>query len=72
MLELTDTGYAPWYIVRADNKRKARLNCITHLLNQFPYEEIPFEAPKLPKRKTKNQYDDQEPMKDKRWVEEVF
>ena len=72
MLTLTDTGYAPWHVVRADDKRKARLNCITHLLRQFPYEEIPFEAPELPKRNTKNQYDDQEPMKDKRWVEEVY
>lgn len=72
MLEHTDTGYAPWHVVRADNKRKARLNCITHLLSQFPYEEIPFEAPTMPKRKTKNKYDDQEPMKEKRWIEEVF
>ena len=72
MLELTDTGCAPWHVVRADNKRKARLNCITHLLSQFPYEEIPFDAPTMPKRKTKNKYDDQEPMQDKRWIEEVF
>jgi polyphosphate kinase 2 len=59
MLSRTHTGTAPWYIVPSDDKKRARLNCISHLLSQFSYETIPFEVPKLPKRKTKHEYDDQ-------------
>ena len=51
MLTATNTGYAPWYIVDADNKRKARLNCIAHLLSLIPYEKAPFKKPELPERK---------------------
>ena len=47
----TDTDCAPWYKVDADDKRSARLNCITHLLSMIPYREIPFELPPIPKRK---------------------
>ena len=49
----TDTPYAPWYVVPADNKRKARLNCISHLLSKIPYEKIPFEPPVSDKLKRK-------------------
>ena len=49
----TDTKYAPWNVVDGNNKRRARLNCISHLLSQIPYEAEPFKAPKLPKRKNK-------------------
>ena len=51
MIRATDTDFAPWYRVRADDKRSARLNCISHLLSQIPYKEIPFELPKVPKRR---------------------
>ena len=51
MIRETDTPYAPWYRVKADNKRTARLNCISHLLSMIPYEEISFEAPDFPKRR---------------------
>jgi polyphosphate kinase 2 len=54
MIAATDTDYAPWYIVDSNDKRKARLNCISHFLSLVPYEEIPFEAPKLPKRKKRD------------------
>jgi len=50
MFEATDTRWAPWYVVRSDDKRRARLNLITHLLKQIPYEEAPREKVKLPKR----------------------
>jgi len=53
MMAATDTEFAPWYIVKADNKEEARLNCISHLLSVIPYKEIPFETPKLPKLKKK-------------------
>jgi polyphosphate kinase 2 (PPK2 family) len=51
MIEHTDTEWAPWYRVQADSKRRARLNCIAHLLSLIPYEELPFEAPKAGKRR---------------------
>ena len=51
MIRATDTDYAPWYRVPADDKRSARLNCITHLLSKIPYNKIPFELPPLPKRR---------------------
>ena len=51
MIDATDTSHAPWYRVPADNKRSARLNCISHLLSMIPYEVLPYEAPKPPKRK---------------------
>ena len=51
MIEATDTDWAPWYRIQADDKRRARLNCIAHLLSMVPYEKLPFEPPKLTKRK---------------------
>ena len=51
MIRATNSKHAPWYRVIADNKKKARLNCISHLLSQIDYERIPFEAPDLGKRK---------------------
>src|SRR5262252_2379690 len=59
MLEATDTKHAPWYIARSDNKKRARLNCISHLLRLIPYEKIPRKRVKLPKRSMKRAYDDQ-------------
>ncbi|MGZ8408363.1 MAG: polyphosphate kinase 2 [Hyphomicrobium sp.] len=49
MLEATDTPEAPWYVVPADDKRRARLNLIHHMLSQIPYEKVPPELPKMPK-----------------------
>ncbi len=59
MLKYTSTDYAPWSIVRADSKKRARLNCISHLLSQIPYEDLPKEKVKLGKRSTKGSYDDE-------------
>jgi polyphosphate kinase 2 (PPK2 family) len=49
MIEATDTAAAPWYIVPADDKRRARLNLIRHLLDQIPYRKIEADLPKIPK-----------------------
>src|SRR3974390_2057735 len=68
MLNATDTKDAPWYIVRSDDKKKARLNCITHLLSMIPYGKAPREKVKLPKRKNKGAYDDQSPLKGRHFV----
>jgi polyphosphate kinase 2 len=59
MLAATHTGWAPWYIVRADNKKRARLNCISHLLSLIPYSQLSREKVELGKRSMKGQYDDQ-------------
>jgi len=72
MLDATDTAHAPWNIIRSDDKKRARLNCITHLLKQLPYKQIKRARVKLPKRATKNAYDDAAPMAKRRWIPEVF
>ncbi len=59
MFARTHTGIAPWHIVPSDDKKRARLNCISHLLSQFSYETIPFEMPEMPKRRKQHAYDDQ-------------
>jgi polyphosphate kinase len=49
MLEATDTPYAPWHLVPANDKRRARLNLISHLLGQIPYDKVKVELPRIPK-----------------------
>ncbi|MBI5260686.1 MAG: polyphosphate kinase 2 [Bradyrhizobium sp.] len=58
MFEATNSKHAPWHVVRSDDKRRARLNCISHLLKTIPYKRISREQIKLPKRSTKARYDD--------------
>jgi polyphosphate kinase 2 len=53
MLDATDTEHAPWYRIQADDKRRARLNCISHLLSVIPYEEMDWKPPEAGKRKKK-------------------
>lgn len=72
MLEATDTDESPWHIVRSDNKKRARLNCIAHFLSCIPYEHVRQPQVKLPKRSTKNAYDDEATIKDRRWVPEKY
>ena len=72
MLDETDTQIVPWYIVRSDDKKRARLNCISHLLSLVPFEEIPRKPLKLPKRSKKGAYDDQTSLSGRRFVPERF
>jgi polyphosphate kinase 2 len=72
MLQATDVEYAPWHIVRADDKKRARLNCISHLLSQIPCKELPRDKVRLPKRSKKGAYDDQASLKGRRFVPERF
>jgi polyphosphate kinase len=72
MLEATDTEHAPWYIVRSDDKKRARLNCIAHLLNLIPYEELPRDKVVLPKRSHKGSYDDHASIEGRRFVAEKY
>ena len=69
MFAATDTKFAPWYIVPSDDKRRARLNCINHLLGAIPYPKLKRKKVKLPKRSTKAAYDDQATLKGRRFVE---
>jgi polyphosphate kinase len=72
MLDATDSKNAPWYVVRSDDKRRARLNCISHILSVIPHKKIHTEKVKLPKRIEKNRYDDQHPMKSRRLVRQIY
>jgi polyphosphate kinase 2 len=72
MLDATDKDFAPWHIVRSDDKKRARLNLITHLLKQIPYKHMPQKKVKLPKRSMKHAYDDVKTMTKRRWIPERF
>jgi polyphosphate kinase 2 (PPK2 family) len=56
MFAATDTPENPWYVVPSNDQRRARLNCITHFLSLIPYEEVPREPIKFPKRQAKGDY----------------
>jgi polyphosphate kinase len=66
MFAATDTSWAPWFAVRSDDKRRARLNIISHLLKSIPYEPVPRAKIKLPKRQKADGY--QEPVWARHWV----
>jgi polyphosphate kinase 2 len=72
MLAATDSKHAPWHLVRSDDKRKARLNCISHLLGLIPYKKVPSEKVKLPKRSEKHSYNDQASIKGRRFVPDKY
>ena len=71
MLEATDTKHAPWYIVRSDDKKRARLNCISHILTDSPQEDARQKV-KLPERSKKGNYDDQASLRGRKFVEEIY
>jgi polyphosphate kinase 2 len=56
MFAATDTEFAPWYVVNSNDARRARLNCITHLLSKLPYQEVPRDPVKLTKRQSADGY----------------
>ncbi len=72
MLKAADTKWAPWYILRSDDKKRARLNCIRHILSLIPYKKVPREKVKLPKRSMKDAYDDQASLKGRKFVPEKY
>jgi len=71
MFKYTDIKQSPWYVVPADNKKKARLNCITHLLSMIPYEDLPSEIIELPPRQDSKGYI-RPPMSDQTFVPEKY
>ena len=68
MFEATDTKFAPWCIVPSDDKRRARLNCISHLLGLIPYKKLPRKKVKVPERSMKDAYNDQEALQGRQFV----
>jgi polyphosphate kinase 2 len=72
MLKATDTKVAPWYIVPSDDKRRARLNCISQLLALIPHKKVQRQKVKLPKRSMKGAYDDGAALKGRKFVRARF
>jgi polyphosphate kinase 2 len=72
MFKATDTQYAPWHIVRSDDTRRGRLNCIAHLLSLIPNKKIPRKKVKLPRRSNKGKYDDGASLKGRNFVPERY
>ena len=68
MLAKTDTRISPWFLVRSDDKRTARLNTIDHILSRIPYKKVPRKKIKLPNRSAKGAYDDEKTITRRRWV----
>jgi polyphosphate kinase 2 len=72
MLDATDSKHAPWSIVFSDDKRRARLNCISHILSTIPYKKVRQEKVKLPRRNTKDKYDDRASLAGRKVVKEQY
>jgi len=72
MLKATDTKDAPWYILRSDDKKRARLNCLAHILDQIPYKKAPHDKVKLPNRSNESAYDDQASLEGRKFIEERY
>jgi hypothetical protein len=70
MFAATDTDFAPWYVARSEEKKRVRLSIISHLLQHVPYEALPREKVKLPKRQASGKY--VEPDYPYKLVPEVF
>jgi polyphosphate kinase 2 len=72
MFQATDTKVAPWHILRSDDKKRARLNCLAHFLDQIPYKRVGRETVKLPERSKKGRYDDQATLRGRKFVQERY
>src|SRR5215813_777934 len=72
MFEATDTKHAPWRLIRSDDKRRARLNVISHILKTIPYKKVKRDKVKLPKRSHKGSYNDEASLRGMKFVEERY
>jgi polyphosphate kinase 2 len=72
MLEATDTDYAPWHIVRSDDKKRARLNVLSHFLSLIPYKAPKRDKVRLPPRDKSRAYDDEATIAGRRWITETY
>ena len=72
MLEATDSRHAPWYVVRSDDKKRARLNVITHFLSRVPYKRVKRDKVVLPSRSKKHEYDDVASLAGRKFIPEKY
>jgi polyphosphate kinase 2 len=72
MFKATHSKHAPWHIIRSDDKRRARLNCIAHLLEKIPYQRVRRDKVRLPKRSNKGSYNDQAGLRGMSFVTERY
>jgi polyphosphate kinase 2 len=72
MLKATDLPETPWHILNSNDKRRARLNCIAHLLGQLPYKDVEREKIKIPDRKEKHAYDDSATLEGRNFIPSVY
>ena len=68
MFKATNSKHAPWHVIRSDDKRRARLNIISHILSQISYKKAPRSKVKLPGRQKKAKYDDQAGLRGRKFV----
>ncbi len=71
MFKYTDTKQSPWYVVESDDKRKARLNCISHILSSIPYKDVTPQPLELPPRKIVDNYI-RPPLEEQTFVPEIY
>ena len=72
MFRATDSEHAPWHVIRSDDKRRARLNCIAHLLKAIPFKKVSGDRVRLPKRSDKGRYNDQAGLRRMNFVAERY
>jgi polyphosphate kinase 2 len=72
MLQATDSKHAPWIVVPSDDKRRGRLNCISHILSRVPYKKISHKKVALPERSKKQKYDDTASLKGRHFVQSAY
>jgi polyphosphate kinase 2 len=72
MLRATDTAWAPWHVLLSDDKKRARLNCLHHILERIPYKKLSRENVELPKRSMKGAYDDHASLKGRKFVPQHY
>jgi len=72
MFKATHSEHAPWTIIRSDDKRRARLNCIAHVLNAIPHKSLSRDKVQLPKRSNKGRYDDQASLREMNFAAERY
>jgi polyphosphate kinase 2 len=72
MFKATDIKEAPWYILHSDDKKRARLNCLAHILDLMPYKKVKQEKVEMVKRSMKHAYDDQKSLEGRKFVKEKY
>ena len=72
MFKATHSKHAPWHIIRSDDKRRARLNCIAHLLEMIPYKRVRGDKVRLPKRSQKGRYNDQAGLRGMKFIAQRY